>query len=1226
MGSLVYECPTWVESGARVTRRSEPTRYCDGVRWREMMRKEIVGEGYGKVMQRDRGAARHSFGDTRANQRWHLKKLIRDLVLTLTAGLSDGVGYNKYHGPTNNNWALGLKNCKIKGQALKGPRDGVGYNNYHGPRNNSWAMGFKVQRTKGWDAHKSRLGGPSKELKGVVRGGSKWDMSSDLSYGPRAFAQAQEVGPTNKQLVDPYTVLVEEPESMRINGLKGIEESNVIKYGLEGLGSGGVQSQAVTPSFGRDEGSLRREEQEADGSEEMIEVHDQEYDTPTETRSEGDNWEGIDLAIVPLEHNQIEPIDSVGPEDEESRPSEVGDWILDRGGVSVSLTWARRKLKGFGKFLGISYGGKGRDGGRSRGMRELKNWEWSVSEGRRKGRGRSWPKGHKENVEDGYIWAFAGVYGPHNRRDRLRVWEELSGARAIWGTPWVCGGDFNVVRYPYERVGNSRITRAMRDFSDYTLEEVLMDLPLEGDRFTWSNGTASSRLDRFVVSPEWEGGHLDVRQYCLPRIVSDHKSVILEEGGSGQEVVGRIRSFWESIISSSQEAVVVEGRLEEVELGEVERVRRVELKAEIGRFLMAEEMSNYIGKIRIEGVLHEDQASVAGGIVGYYDKLYKESEQWRLRVDGLSMPALSTEEADSLVRPFGEEESLMWQILDASLVANEYVDGWLRSKEPRALCKLDIEKAYDHISWEFLLYLLEKLGFGDKWCSWMKSCISTVKFSVLLVNGLAKGFFSGTRGLRQGDPLSPFLSITVMDVLRRFISRVVSSGRLNGFRVGESSQEVIVLHLLFADDTLILCKDDPKEVACLRDILLCFQAASGLKINLVKSEIIQVSFLAPPLSPRLRGELVVDRLERKLDSWKRQYLSKGGKLTLIKSSLSSMPTYFLSLLTIPKSIASRLEKLMRDFLWNGLENAPGIHLVAWKFLNFPKKGGGLGIRDLVLFNKALLGKWIWRFAVGEDKLWCRVLRGKYGTIRGDWRTKAIDHFHETGLWKGIMQVWGDFCPHVFYQLGNGNKISFWYDAWCCQESLRKRFLELFALAFEQAALVADYWTLSPIRASQPGTDKWRWKTQGKGRFTVSSFYQTLTGLGDPTFPWKGIWVNSVPSKVCFFGWAAAKGAILTIDNLRRRSIIVTEWCYMCKRDAETTDHLLIHCDAARELWNLVFSIFGIQWVMPGTVRDLFACWSWKSNRGNRRLAWKMVLLSLFWCIWRERNLRAFEDI
>ena len=219
-----------------------------------------------------------------------------------------------------------------------------------------------------------------------------------------------------------------------------------------------------------------------------------------------------------------------------------------------------------------------------------------------------------------------------------------------------------------------------------------------------------------------------------------------------------------------------------------------------------------------------------------------------------------------------------------------------------------------------------------------------------------------------------------------------------------------------------------------------------------------------------------------------------------------------------------------------------------------------------------------------------------------------------------------------------------------------RFPELFALATDQGASVADCWTPSPtgrcwaplfrrgaqdweleafveffrllqeVHPNSREADNWRWKRQGKGCFTVSSFYHSLTSLGDPNFPWKGTWVSRVPSKVCFFGWATAKGAILTIDNLRKRRLIVTEWCYMCKRNAETTNHLLIHCDAASKLWNLFFSIFGIQWVMPGSVRDLFACWRQKSDRGNQRLAWRVVPLCLLWCIWRERNIRAFEDI
>ncbi|GFS45225.1 hypothetical protein Acr_00g0094990 [Actinidia rufa] len=231
-----------------------------------------------------------------------------------------------------------------------------------------------------------------------------------------------------------------------------------------------------------------------------------------------------------------------------------------------------------------------------------------------------------------------------------------------------------------------------------------------------------------------------------------------------------------------------------------------------------------------------------------------------------------------------------------------------------------------------------------------------------------------------------------------------------------------------------------------------------------------------------------------------------------------------------------------------------------KYLCLPKKGAGLGIRDLVLFNKALLGNWIWRFALGEDKLWCRVIKGKYGILRGAWRTKDIIRSHETGLWKGIMKVGGDFSPQVSYQLGNGSNISFWYDDWCSQMPLRDRFPELFALATYQDAsnvlkkALGGVWAplfrrkaqdweleafeeffrmLQEVHPISQENDKWRWKRQGKGSFTMSSFYQSLTGIGDPTFLWKGIWVSKVPSKV-YFGWAATKGAILTIDNLRRR--------------------------------------------------------------------------------------------
>ena len=119
------------------------------------------------------------------------------------------------------------------------------------------------------------------------------------------------------------------------------------------------------------------------------------------------------------------------------------------------------------------------------------------------------------------------------------------------------------------------------------------------------------------------------------------------------------------------------------------------------------------------------------------------------------------------------------QILDAALVANECVDASLKSNLPSIICKLDIEKAYDHVSWNFLMTTLERMGFPSKWRRWVYFYISTVHFSIL-VNGEAAGFFLSTIGLRQGDPLSPLLFILVMETLSRLIIKVTEVGLVEG--------------------------------------------------------------------------------------------------------------------------------------------------------------------------------------------------------------------------------------------------------------------------------------------------------------------------------------------------------------------------------------------------------------------------------------------------------------
>uniref|UniRef100_A0A2N9HQT2 Reverse transcriptase domain-containing protein n=1 Tax=Fagus sylvatica TaxID=28930 RepID=A0A2N9HQT2_FAGSY len=623
------------------------------------------------------------------------------------------------------------------------------------------------------------------------------------------------------------------------------------------------------------------------------------------------------------------------------------------------------------------------------------------------------------------------------------------------------------------------------------------------------------------------------------------------------------------------------------------------------------------------------------------------------------------------------------QTLDSVLIANECLDSRLKSSIPGILCKLDIEKAYDHVNWNCLLYLLERMGFGYRWCHWMKTCISTVQFSVL-VNGAPEGFFGSSRGLRQGDSLSPLLFLLIMEVLSRLLQKTEEEGLIRGFQAGMlGGNEVRISHLLFADDTIVLCDAAPEQVFHIRKVLSCFEAITGLHVNLAKSEMVPVGvvdsmqpladllccrvgvlpmlYLGMPLGAQYKAlnvwNSVLEKIERRLASWQTLYLSKGGRLTLLKSTLASLPTYFLSLFTIPVSVARRIEKLQRNFLWGGMGDIQKYHLVSWDQICSPIPYGGLGVKNLILFNKALLGKWLWRFGAEESHLWRRVIAAKYGEEWGGWQSKPYRGSHGCGLWKGISGGWGTLLEQITFSAGRGDRIRFWLDKWCGDTPLKDLFPLLFLCSTNREASIESVmarsdrssvrtWNISFFRdfndwelpvvmsfftflqsflPNSERRDTMVWKPRKSGEFDVCSYYHALQAPTRMHFPWKIIWGVKAPRRISFFTWTAARGKILTCDNLMRRGHVLAGWCCMCKNQWETGDHLLLHCEIASALWSYVFTMFGVQWVLPAKVLDLLFGWhNWFGRRSSA--IWNLAPLCVMWSLWQERNRRIFEDL
>ena len=323
---------------------------------------------------------------------------------------------------------------------------------------------------------------------------------------------------------------------------------------------------------------------------------------------------------------------------------------------------------------------------------------------------------------------------------------------------------------------------------------------------------------------------------------------------------------------------------------------------------------------------------------------------------------------DKLITPYQNAFIRGRNITDNILLAHEIFDT-LRKKKGRkkgyCALKIDMSKAYDRVNWNFLKAVLLSMNFGTTWINWIMECVTTVQYT-LLVNGSPIQPFHPSRGLRQGDPLSPYLFLFCANILSVALIDAENHKKIKGVKIGRNG--VSFTHIFFADDSFFFFQNDNTSLPALKTILLWYCSLSGQTINHSKSELfcspnidtsiqeslasyLQVNLVKEPsmylgINFNLRGKNIadfqdlIDRVQKKLQGWKAKLLSQAGRCTLISSVLQSMPLYSFSCFKIPEAVCNKLDAITRAFWWGHNPGERKLHLINWDTICQPKARGG----------------------------------------------------------------------------------------------------------------------------------------------------------------------------------------------------------------------------------------------------------------------------------------------
>ena len=324
---------------------------------------------------------------------------------------------------------------------------------------------------------------------------------------------------------------------------------------------------------------------------------------------------------------------------------------------------------------------------------------------------------------------------------------------------------------------------------------------------------------------------------------------------------------------------------------------------------------------------------------------------------------------------------------------------------------------------------------------------------MILVNGSPQGFFASSRGLRQGDPLSPYLFLLCAEGFSKLLKSASQNGSIQG--VAAACKGPKLTHLFFADDSMLFCRARREDCNTLVEILDNYEKASGQVVNTDKSSImfssntsnedklttmnilnvhkhmIHDNYLGLPLlfgrNKKREFRALKERIGSRIQSWGGKLLSSAGKGLLIQTVAQAILLYVMSCFKLSKGFCHEINMLMATYWWGDSDSKRRIHWKSWDSLCCSKLDGGLGFKDFESFNLALLAKQWWRIMSNEDSVSYKVLKGKY--FPNSSPRSVMRRPSSSFLWSSFLEGRKVFEEGACWRVGDGKQIEVWVDAW-----------------------------------------------------------------------------------------------------------------------------------------------------------------------------------------------------